>query len=759
MLAPRRTPRPVLLQLFCSVWFGITLLALILAYASIFSALPQVRGALELTEMAAFRHWAFTALIALFTITLTTVTVVRIRWSMVNLGVLTVHAGLILLVLSSAWYFSTKVEGDTLLISPKIQILGPDGKPLPQAALLPEAGQSWGTRMPALGGNVKIEVLDVANTDDPKAITATVRFTSDNTSPQDLTLNSKAPTRLNHSLSARLVPAKPVDCFFDNELSAVAVRPVNNDPQHVARIEDWEQFPIEGLPLFRERYLDQGYELEDSNGKEVPTKRLTPHIPGTLISTAWFEPWRMPIDIPTTDLPFDVRVTGYAPYIAGLRNEIGPGGAAFNPGIQLSLQAGGSGAIEWMLANDPIRSLWALATPIEFVWEADPEKWESHFQSLVGPDQLTIEVTDPPVKLTVPIASGQVIEVPGTSYQLTINELIPDWPMMTPGFENARSPTALIAVQSADQKFTRTVIQRFPQLSQDTDDQGVRHRDALVDDNLKLSYNATSNGWIRIVAGPNHVPEAAVYDSQGNASRLTLEPGKSQMIQLPMIALKTTILSVVEKAALREVPVIEPIETRRPNMGRFASAVRLQFTGHGEHSDWTDSRWVMFSAYHHQDARPVRVQPPGCDTSYDVIFSRFRRPLGATLIPRRLDVSFFPGRNNVESWHSDFYVAHAGEKPQPAAVYTNQTYVVDNWTLFQSGAAQDHWSYTVLGVGNRQGIALMVLACVMITLGCMYAFYVKPILIRRLYLRSMKKAEQRQTQSVPTPAKEVVEVR
>jgi hypothetical protein len=178
----------------------------------------------------------------------------------------------------------------------------------------------------------------------------------------------------------------------------------------------------------------------------------------------------------------------------------------------------------------------------------------------------------------------------------------------------------------------------------------------------------------------------------------------------------------------REIPVIEPIEIRRPNMGRYASAVQLEFTGRDELAGWHDSLWVTFSAYTTQDARPVRISPPDGDQSWEILYTRFRRPLEAALIPQKLSVTLFPGRANVESWRSDFLVATGDQPPVQAAVYTNQTYVLDNWTLFQSGAAQDHWSHTVLGRGQSPGhpadvdrlhddYARMSL----------YAFYVKPV--------------------------------
>ena len=71
---------------FASIKFGVTLLFLILVYASIVSALPQVRGAVEMTEMEIFRHWVFATLIALFSISLAVATWTRIRWNWINAG-------------------------------------------------------------------------------------------------------------------------------------------------------------------------------------------------------------------------------------------------------------------------------------------------------------------------------------------------------------------------------------------------------------------------------------------------------------------------------------------------------------------------------------------------------------------------------------------------------------------------------------------------------------------------------------------------
>jgi hypothetical protein len=123
-----------------------------------------------------------------------------------------------------------------------------------------------------------------------------------------------------------------------------------------------------------------------------------------------------------------------------------------------------------------------------------------------------------------------------------------------------------------------------------------------------------------------------------------------------------------------------------------------------------------------------------------------RETLGATLIPGRLKVQFFPGRHGAESWQSDFQVlAGRDSQPVPALVKTNLTYRLGEWALFQSGAAPDHWGWTILGVGNRHGILPMLLGCVMVPLGCLYAFYVKPTLRRRAEVAAMPKPGRRRS--------------
>ena len=49
--------------------------------------------------------------------------------------------------------------------------------------------------------------------------------------------------------------------------------------------------------------------------------------------------------------------------------------------------------------------------------------------------------------------------------------------------------------------------------------------------------------------------------------------------------------------------------------------------------------------------------------------------------------------------------------------------------------------YTVLGVGNRRGVWVQLAGSTLMVIGLMYAFYVKPVLVRRRQESSISRAQ------------------
>lgn len=721
-----------MVRFMASFEFGIAILILILIYACLASALPQLRGAVEMTEMQIFRHWIFGALIALMTLSLLLATLSRVAWRWVNAGTFMVHAGMLLMVGGAVWYFASKTEGDVVLNSPRVELIATSSSP-PRviAEFLAEQSQSWSSMMPAFGGTVGLEVQSVAQDASGVPTSAEIKVTTGGETPRivkvvageaDVEIMPKA-------LALRLTSFPPEKTFYDQELAAIYVRPID--------APDSTALPIDGLPIYRERYFDEGYSIVDSTNASVPSKRVrtAAKVLGLNIPTGWLESWRMPIDITgTPNLPFDMRVTGYLPYISRMAPRAVAGSGDINPAVNIRLEVGAASLEESLFARDKRGATQSRGLPIEFRWTADAAERDASLDEMSGTNELYVEVKNPPVVQRFSIIAGQKITVPGTDYELTIKDLQPDWPMLSPGYEGASSPMASVDVQGGGKEYNRTVIQRFPELSQDIDEAGTRHREGPYDSNLIMRYRAASEGRVLIVAGPGISPVAGVFNSTGTVDQIEMPIGQSCEIPMMGTKVRVTLLDLMERAERIDVPVVEPLDRRRPNLGpRAASAIRVQFNGRGPSAGRQLTRWISFSQYPHVDARSIRLTMPGDPREWEVTYSRMRHDLGVQVVPGKLSVKFFPGRQNVESWRSDFRVLSPGDNaPKAGAVYTNQTYAAGGWTFFQSGAAGDHWSYTILGVGNRNGINAMLLGCVLITLGALYAFYVKPIIRRRM---------------------------
>ncbi len=69
--------------------------------------------------------------------------------------------------------------------------------------------------------------------------------------------------------------------------------------------------------------------------------------------------------------------------------------------------------------------------------------------------------------------------------------------------------------------------------------------------------------------------------------------------------------------------------------------------------------------------------------------------------------------------------------------------VTESWIFYQAQWDPEGQRWTVLGVANRPAVRVMALACVLITVGLCYAFYVKPVLIERMKRRALEAAQKK----------------
>ncbi len=73
--------------------------------------------AFEMTELEFYAWWPMQLMLGLFVINMVVATIRRIEFRFVNLGVLTVHTGIVTIALGSIYYQAFKQEGDTILLA------------------------------------------------------------------------------------------------------------------------------------------------------------------------------------------------------------------------------------------------------------------------------------------------------------------------------------------------------------------------------------------------------------------------------------------------------------------------------------------------------------------------------------------------------------------------------------------------------------------------------------------------------------------
>jgi hypothetical protein len=171
-----------------------------------------------------------------------------------------------------------------------------------------------------------------------------------------------------------------------------------------------------------------------------------------------------------------------------------------------------------------------------------------------------------------------------------------------------------------------------------------------------------------------------------------------------------------------------------------------------------EARWVEFSLYAFDDARfalprhpyrPARLRLAD-GREMEVLFSRERHSLHAEVALEEFVLTSHEGGYTGEQGSIRNYTSQIRFRDDPTQEWSDAVPVSVNEPVEHNGLwyFQAQWdppeapsrrspngsaglNYTVLGVGNREGVWIQLAGCVIAVLGMCYAFYVKPAIIRR----------------------------
>jgi hypothetical protein len=174
--------------------------------------------------------------------------------------------------------------------------------------------------------------------------------------------------------------------------------------------------------------------------------------------------------------------------------------------------------------------------------------------------------------------------------------------------------------------------------------------------------------------------------------------------------------------------------------------------------EWEQFVQVPFTQWIDQQAWNLgEVHIPGSDTPIQLQLGNTKRPIPAVVQLDRFELVPYAGDFTAQSTMRDFKshltLIDATGAEMPATAHMNapvyferpagggllgKIWPGESWLLYQNQWDPEAQSFTVLGVGNRPGTKTMTVACAMIVIGLLYAFYLKPIIIRRAKERALQ---------------------
>ena len=672
-----------------SVKFGILLMVLLALYVAVGSTWTGLRAYFEVSDAAFFNAWPMVALALLLVANLVVVTFERIPFTPPRYGVWTVHAGIVTLVFGMVFYFTHKTEGLTLV----------------------RVGET-------------------------------------------------------------------VDWYHDAFERSLYVKA---DRRKAAPI------PLADLPRFN------AYAPQLGNAGVLNTPGLRGLVPAI---NDYDADQRKGVPRPVSDLlgldaatPLTLDVIAYYPYaVVGATYEEADVGKT---GLRLTLTdpVSGEERVQWCVAGDGGQGEETLATiRLRHLHREDALVGESLLSAAQAVHSLKWSVRGESGDVTV--EPGQTVELGGTGYKVEGVEFLPAFPMFGTG--EPADTLELLVHPPADapfpQTFRRYLLDGRPtQTDFVLDAEGAgpkgKRQETPVDADLMLAYAHTDGldllprggeterhtfltkpdrpGLWQLVAS-NTAPAALHYDEDGTLP-LRIDGAMPDPRHQGMMVPRSLHLDIERVAHVRRREFVQEVPPELRDNDKAMGGSMQVATVRARLGDWQQIVQVPFSPW--PDQAPWEfglLRLPGSDEPVQLQLGNTRRPMPASVTLDGFELVPYAGDFTSDSAMRDFKShlslrVRGDDEARPETAHLNNPVYFDykapttlgrilpgqSWLLYQNQWDPDKQSFTVLGVGNRPGIVTMIVGCVLIVLGTLYAFYVKPLIIARMKAKALAASQRR----------------
>jgi len=634
--------------------------------ATVIYRLPGI----EMTELQFYSWWPLRLVLVLFVVNMVWATIRRIEFRWLNIGVLTVHTGIVVMALGSIFYGQLKVEGDTILFRQD------------------------------LGGPIEGVFYDAVE------------------------------------------PA-----IYFRYRSAMAMAPVPELPRY-------NDYPAGELDL----------ELTSaSNSRDFLGEMIRARVVGYYAYADLHQHWE------------DADASGLTPQQR-------------NPLVEVALGTRDQAVSAWqepLIAAVPSKRVlrqpdWAM----EVLGDVSDRRLRDLMTDVDAPHGLVVELPalddngepdldQPPVyREAFAIQQGQTIEVPEHDLTITAEAIGPyGIPFVTPGYQGASDTRIQATVTWQGKTFNRIVMHRYPERSQDfvprPDDPSVGPMGERQDPDprLHLAYLDNSSTQFRLILDPDDPDKlrllARVPGAVPLAGELPPSSRKFPLVNTEQGAVWMHLTRVIPHAVEKWEPHPVPREQRDPKEeGTFEHAlvgVEISTTT-PEGEPWRQTLWLPHMRYPKYPDGQNRFWPisvPGIG-ALEVAFSRTQRDLPFRLQLVGFDMIPYPGSDIPNDYVSTLAVipeTQPGENRDRQFIQgktrLNDPLYVEGYKLSQVGwdpgekTAPNHEAtddqgrlvnqqrFSIIGVGNNPGIAMIWTGLILTSLGIPWALWVKPMIVRR----------------------------
>lgn len=697
----------------------------------------------EMTELEFYSWWPLRIVLVLFVINMMIATIRRIEFNFKNIGVLTVHTGIIVISLGSVYYQALKKEGDTLV----------------RAGVPTERGE------PTVGPPV------VGFWDNTKVALWVAQHESQGSPLWEPRLLRRIPRYNDYNLTAA-VPEGLLSLEEDSVLGPLAtvmertqrdldlpVPPARIDKSiGVHRVDPDVQFRVVGYA----EYARMGESLVIADGpaaESIPPEQRTPIRVVELLSRVPDEDGALP-DPDTAAFAFSLRPDRPAGRISE--------GQAF--------------AVEYTI-DMPMSRLTDLLTVTP----------EGSGRALVIEVPAAAAEDGAIPRVVVDAVPGMRHRIGDTGWAVGVREVLaePPFPIITPGYAGASSSVVVVQITTpSGEVYDRYIYHRFPEISQDLlgtqpDGRPTRRnadpsiRIGFVDaTKLQLYFNE------RTTADGGRTTDLIIREPGGGA-RMIADIGVGEIVRDVVDKIDFRIAQAFDNTVRVQHPVPIPEADRDGQKvgthgeSLLAVEVSLPRADGGDGKAWSQVVWVPYLQYLGTDPEQERkvMLPDGREITlqFGRVWHRFP---GFSVQLINFEMIAYDHRGAPRDYQSLLRVSPYSEAAKEAFssfehvtklnaplqapyIWEEDRGLVANigrrltnglnpeqFKLSQAGWDRDGWTqtqemadagdlprpyarYTILQVGNNPGIHIIALGGVLMAVGIPWAFYVKPWLLRR----------------------------